>query len=471
MNASPSNLPAQRIDARGRLRVDWRAVALLALPLIANSGAQLMLNLTDVWFVGRISTNALAAIAAVHWLVIVVLIILSGVGLAVQTIVAQAYGGRRQCRASQAVWLALWGILLVVPLFLAAGFGGRQMLAHLGLQPAIGQLAADFWLPRVAGSPFGAAAFAVLGFFNGIGRTRVTLMVTAVMAVSNAILNQLFIFGLGLGIAGSGFATTGAQAIGVFTAMAVFLSPEYRARYRSHLTWKPKWAGLLKQMQLGFPMGLLWAADLFGFSVFQLMQVRLGAAAGAATQVVMMLTACSYLPGVGIAMAGTTLVGQSIGAGSRDWAFTLGNRIIALVALYMGATGLVLALCGPWLLPPFLGAADAQTASVLALGAKLLWLAAIYQFFDGLNLGSGLCLRGAGDAVVPALLVIALSWLVFIPLAHALTFAPGQGWYEMLPLAGRGAIGGWQAVVIYIALLGVALLWRWRSRAWMRLKI
>ena len=185
----------------------------------------------------------------------------------------------------------------------------------------------------------------------------------------------------------------------------------------------------------------------------------------------MMLTACSYLPGVGIAMAGTTLVGQSIGAGSRDWAFTLGNRIIGLVALYMGTTGLLLALCGPWVLPPFLGAADPQTASVLTLGAKLLWLAAIYQFFDGLNLGSGLCLRGAGDAVVPALLVIALSWLVFIPLAHALTFAPGQGWYEILPLAGFGAIGGWVAVVIYIALLGVALWWRWRSRAWMQVQI
>jgi hypothetical protein len=48
-----------------------------------------------------------------------------------------------------------------------------------------------------------------------------------------------------------------------------------------------------------------------------------------------------------------TLVGQSIGAGDRPWAYVLGNRVILLASIYMGGVGVLLAVCGPWLLPLF----------------------------------------------------------------------------------------------------------------------
>ena len=298
-----------------------------------------------------------------------------------------------------------------------------------------------------------------------------TLLITAVMAFANGFLNQYFIFHLGLGIAGSAYATVVAQVLGLVAAAWMFLAAEYRVRYVAHLTWRPRLRRIWAQLRLGFPMGLMSAADLLAISIFQIMQVRLGAIGGAATQVVMVLTAIAYMPGFGIALAGTTLVGQSIGAGDRRWAYTLGNRVILLAALYMGGAGLLLAVAGPWLLPIFAGVHDAASAQVVALGTQLLWFAAVYQFFDGLNMGSGFCLRGAGDAVVPALLVIVLSWFGFVPLAYVLSFAPGEGWFDRLPQLGYGARGGWAAVVIYIMLLGLMLLLRWRSRAWERLHI
>ena len=464
-------VPARRVDAAGKAHVDQRAIIALALPLIANSAVQLVLNLTDVWFIGRISTRALAAVSAVHWLAFVVLLVLSGLGMAVQTVVAQAHGARRQARAAQAVWIALWGLLLSTPLFLAAGLSIRWLLAPFGLPADIVELAAAFWLPRVGGSCFGAGVWALLGFFNGIGRPRVTLLVTAVMAITNALFNEVFIFHWHMGVAGSGYATMVAQACGLAIAMAAFLRGHYRRGYRTHLTWTPNLRRIWGQLRIGFPMGLLMAADLIGFSIFQLMQVKLGEVEGAASQLVMIMTAIAYLPGVGIALAGTTLVGQSIGAGDREWAGVLGNRVILLASIYMVGIGLLLAACGPWLLPLFMAAPGADGAAVITLGTRLLWIAAAYQFFDGLNLSSGLCLRGAGDAAVPAALVLAISWLVFIPLAHMLTFAPGQGWVNFLPQWGFGASGGWFSVVIYSMLVGIALLARWRSKAWQRLPI
>src|SRR5215475_3498054 len=145
-------LPAQRLDAHGHAHVDQRAVWALALPLMANSAVQIVLNLTDMWFMGRISTKALAAVGAVQWLVIVVVLVLGGAGTAVQTLVAQNFGARRYARAGQALWTALWAMVYAAPLFVLLGAAGHLMLAPFGFNPEVERLAAAFWFPRVGGA-------------------------------------------------------------------------------------------------------------------------------------------------------------------------------------------------------------------------------------------------------------------------------------------------------------------------------
>jgi MATE family multidrug resistance protein len=471
LRAPAGRVPAQRIDSDGRAHVDFRAVLALALPLMANSAVQIILNLTDMWFVGHISTAALAAVGAVQWAILAAILVLGGAAMSVQTLAAHAHGARRYRRAAQAAWTALWLTVCVAPLFFALGASGRAILTPFGFTPRVADLAQEFWYPRVAGAPFGVAAWAMIGFFNGIGRPRVSFLVAIATAIANAIFNDLFIFRLGWGVAGSAWASNVAQAVGFAIAFALFLRVPFRQSHKSHLAWRPRKRLIREQILLGLPMGMLPAADVLAFSVFQMMEVRYGTVAGAATQMVSVLTSIAYMPGIGIATAGTTLVGQSIGGGDRNWAMRLGSRVILLAALVMGGIGLVLAVSGPWLLPLFAGAGDRGATAAADLGVHLLWLAAIYQFFDGLNLGSSMCLRGAGDVRVPVALVFPVCWLVFVPLAHMMIFAPGQGWFRFLPQWGYGAAGGWVAVVIYIILLGTTLFLRWRSRAWQRIRI
>ncbi|HSZ09632.1 MAG TPA: MATE family efflux transporter [Steroidobacteraceae bacterium] len=459
-------LPGQALSKSGRPRLDYLAVARLAFPFMVNSAVQAALNATDTWFIGRVSPAATAAIGAVYWPVLVFVLLFGGVGLSVQTLVAQAYGGRRYARASQATWTALWASLLTIPLFAVLAIGGASIFGPFGLPRDIMQLALAYWQPRMLGAPLGVAVWAVLGFFNGIGRPTVALRIAAGVAVINALFNQLFMFNLGLGVAGSAWATNAAQLLGVAVALIWFLGPGTRARFKSHLTMRFHGGTLWRQLQLGFPMGLLIAADILGFAMFQLMQVRLGTIDGASSQIVMMLTSFCYMPAVGIAMAGTTLVGQAIGARRRDWAFKVGNGIVLIAVLYMGAIGVLLAALGPWLLPFFTNFADPQAGAVVKRGCILLWIAAGYQLFDGLNISSSAILRGAGDVRLPALMVLTLSWLLFVPLAHSLSFAPRQGWVDWLPQYGLGAVGGWFAALIYIFFLGWMLFFRWRSRAW-----
>ncbi|HKN11378.1 MAG TPA: MATE family efflux transporter, partial [Pseudomonadota bacterium] len=206
-------LPGQISSPSGRPRLDYGAVARLAFPFMLNSAVQAVLNATDTWFVGRLSPAATSAMGAVYWPVLVFILLFGGVGLSVQTLVAQAYGGERGARASQAVWTALWASLFTVPAFAALALAGSWIFSPFGIAFGTLRLALDYWFPRILTAPFAIALWSLLGFFNGIGRPTVTLRVTLYVAVVNAAFNQLFIFNFGLGVAGSAWATAVAQFV------------------------------------------------------------------------------------------------------------------------------------------------------------------------------------------------------------------------------------------------------------------
>ncbi len=250
-------LPAQKRDpATGRAVIDYRAVATLALPLMLNSSLQAVISLTDTWFVGHISTTAMAGMAAVYWVVLLFLMLVGGVGLAVQTFVAQAEGGRRFTRASHATWVALTASALTLPFFALLAWSGPLLFAPFGLAPDVSAQAMAFWQPRMLGAPLGVALWAVLGFFNGISRPRIAVMTTGLVAVVNAALNWLFIFELDGGIAGSAWATNVSMVCGLGLALWVFLgsgtahevqvapdvAPRPGAASRGSIDWACRWA-------------------------------------------------------------------------------------------------------------------------------------------------------------------------------------------------------------------------------------
>jgi MATE family multidrug resistance protein len=464
-------LPAQRIDPSGRAHVDVRALLRFAAPLMVTNAIQAVLNLTDAWFVGRLSTDALAAMSAIYWVMICLVLVLGGVSLAVQTFVAQAIGSRRAARASQAAWCGLWASLATVPVFFLLAEAGPWILAPFNLSANVEQLALEYWRPRMWGAVLGLLGWTLAGFFTGVGAVRVTLLIAAVTMLANVPANQFCMFTLDLGMAGAAWGTNIAQGLGFLVGFTILLAPRYATRYLSRLTWRPDLALVTRLLKVGLPIGIMYGADVLGAALFQLMIVQTGSAAAAASQVVIVLTSLSYLPALGLAGAATTFVGQSIGAGERDWANRVGTRTILFCSGYMLCVGLLLLLVGPWLLPRFITAADAAALDVVAVGVMLLAPAAAYQAFDGLYFGSASALRGAGDTRVPAATALVLSWFFFVPLAHFLIFTREQAWIDGLPQAGLGAFGGWLALMCYAMLLGLSMFARWRSGRWRRLAL
>jgi MATE family multidrug resistance protein len=468
---SVAGLPAVRLDGQGRTRTDLRAILRLAAPLMATNAVQALLNLTDLWFISRLSTDATAAMSAIYWIVTCAILLFGGVGLAVQTFVAQAFGSGRGARASRALWNALWASLALIPVFLMLSAAGPWIIEPFGLDARVEALALEYWGPRMAGAFLGSMGWAAMGFFNGISAVRFTMAVVVATTIANAVFNQVFMFQLGMGMGGAAWGTNAAQAVGVALALTFFLRGDIARKFRVRLTWRPRFSVIRAQLALGLPIGIMYGADVLGLAMSQMMIAQTSAVGAAATQIVMSLTSMAYLPTIGIALAGTTLVGQSIGAGSHEWANRMGSVVIQLCAGLMAFVAVLLLVVGPWVLRLFVNEADANAEAVVALGLLLLWPAAAYQIFDGLYCGASFCLRGAGDTRVPAATALVLSWFFFVPLAHTLIFAPGAGWIDGLPQFGLGARGGWLALMAYCTLLGLGLFWRWRHGAWRRIRL
>src|ERR1700723_1005235 len=199
MDAPINLLPGQALSSSGRPRLDYRAVAVLAFPFMLDSGVQAVVQATDTWFMRRLSPPPTSAIGPVYWPIMVFVLLFGGVGLSVQTSVAQAFGGRRYTRASQATWTALWAALFTLPVFVLLSLAGRWIFAPFHIPHETLGIALEYWFPRMLGGSLGIALWSLLGFFNGIGRPAITLWVTVSVAVANACLNQVFMFDLGLG--------------------------------------------------------------------------------------------------------------------------------------------------------------------------------------------------------------------------------------------------------------------------------
>jgi len=89
--------------------------------------------------------------------------LVGGIGLGVQTFVAQYEGAGRRWRAGHATWVGLWGAAATLPLFAVLGWYGGALLSPFGLDPEVERLALEYWWPRMLGAPLGVALWRCSG--------------------------------------------------------------------------------------------------------------------------------------------------------------------------------------------------------------------------------------------------------------------------------------------------------------------
>ena len=454
-------------DFLTRAKTDAREVLELSFPIIVAMASHTLMGFVDTLILSRYGPSAVAAGGAAAGLAFTLMAFVFGTANCTSTFVAQSFGRGEPVECSRYAWQGIYfGIVvqaLVLPAIVTPG-PTRWLVGLFGHEPFLQPLERVYLRTRLFHLAGSASYAALTSFFQGIGRPRVAMVVALVANAVNALLDYALVFGLmglpALGVGGAALATTISSYLQSALLLAVFLSRTVHARFRTRAAWRPDLTRLRRLLRIGLPAGLSFMLDVASWTIFTNVLIgRLGRDVLAANNITHQIIGLSFMPAIGINKGITVLVGQYIGKRDIRGAKRCVHVGIALAMAYMAFMGLCFVAFRGSIIRVFLKDPSAFPQIVVA-GRRMLILAAIFQAFDAVGIVAMGALRGAGDTRFPAIVAVALSWGLLLPLGYVLTYP-----------AGLGYIGAWTAAAVHIAAFGAVMFWRFASEAWRKIDI
>jgi MATE family multidrug resistance protein len=336
MDARPVSAPNV-----ARVEVSHRTVVRIALPMTLAHITTPLLGFADAAVIGRLGEAHL--LGAINAGAVMFDFIFWGFGffrMATAGLTAQALGAgdKQEMRAVLMRSLILAGgiglaIIVLQTLIAAIAF------AALGASPEVTEAARVYYDIRIWSAPFAFATYAILGALIGRGRTDLGLSLQIAINVGNIALNVVLVYGLGLGIYGSGLGTLIAEIGGTLAgaAMIFWLDARFYDVPRALLFAREK---LRRLTAINIDIMIRTVALLFSFAYFTSLGARGGDVILAANAILMNLFMITAFFLDGFATAAEQMCGQSLGA--RDEAGFRG--VVRLTSFWCVAFSLAVAL-------------------------------------------------------------------------------------------------------------------------------
>lgn len=431
-----------------------RDVLRLALPATAEQLLSMMVGIVDTYLVGHLGSASLAAVGLAAQWIFLAATLFGAIATGSTALIARFIGGGEPDEANRVLRQSIILGLLVGATATVLGVAlAGPALRLLGAEPDVAAMG-EKYLRLVASILFlNNLMFIGNACLRGAGDTRTPMYVMAVVNVLNIVVAWSAINGhLGLpamGVQGSAVGAAVAQGAGGILVLAVLLKG--RGKLRLDLKGlRPDWELIRRVLRVGLPTGLEQLLFRTGLMLFARVLAELGTVTYAANQVAINGWSLSFMPGFGFAVAATTLVGQSLGAGDPAMAERRGYVTYWIGAGIMTFIGLAFLL-----FPAQIMAFFTSDPEVIALGTRPLQMVGLFQPISAASMIFSGALRGAGDTRYPMVVTGVGIWLVRLPLAYlfALTF----GW---------GLMGAWAAMALDMTLRGVLNVLRFRSGRW-----
>ena len=395
-----------------------RAVLAIAVPVMISNVSTPLIGIVDTWIVGRYPNATYIGAVAVGALVFT--FVFWGFGflrMGTTGLTAQAYGAGDQDEL--AAWLGrslLIAAVAGVGLILLQWPIREIAFSLLGASPAVERLARGFFAVRIWSAPATLANYALLGWFIGLGRSRIGLALQLVLNLTNMALDLVFVLGLHWNVRGVALGTTLAEYVAA--AMGVVLALRYLRRTGGHLRW-PRIldaAQLKRSFVVNGDIMIRTLALMTVFVWFTSQGARQGDAILAGNAVLMQfITACAFFLD-GMAFSAEALVGRAMGAAQRS-GFTLAARMTTLWAAVVAVVlTVVLFLFGPYFIDGLTVDATARAAARAFLPwAAVAPLLGVWAFqLDGIFIGAT---RTADmrNAMLASLAIFLVAWRLLLP--------------------------------------------------------
>ncbi|HVH47635.1 MAG TPA: MATE family efflux transporter [Labilithrix sp.] len=444
-----------RFSVRNDSRVA-REVFDLAWPIAAAMLGETAIGLVDTKLVGGLGAAALGGVGLATVLMFLAYSLSYGAMRGVKIRVAHAIGeGRhRDGFAYTRAGFAMGGAFGVLVLLVCRDVG--PLLVKLDADPEIIPYARDFLAAVTLGAPATCALAALIQRCQATGDSRTPMIVGITGNAFNALFAWALIYGHfglpALGVRGGGYATATTEMMELAVMLTLFLREERRARATDSpgSATLPFARAVRDVADLGLPTGIQFAAETLAFTAFTVVLGSISKEEIAAHQIALNVIRVSFLPGVAVSEATSVLVGQALGGRRLDRADMVVRSGLGIGVGFMAACGVLFALFGG-----MLGRFFSADPVVVANARTLLFVAAVFQVLDAVNIVLRGALRGAKDQRAVMFIGVLVVW----------SFLPTSA-YVLGKLCGLGALGGWLGFVGETT-IGATLFWlRWKRGGW-----
>ncbi|GGO73311.1 MATE family efflux transporter [Bowmanella pacifica] len=389
-----------------------RQLTKLAWPLLIAQVTQTLMGVSDTIMAGRVSATDMAAVAIAASVVMPLLFFLQGIILALPPIVSRLNGSKKfdeiPEKGQQTLWLAL---MLSLPLAIAAFFI-PSLQGKLSMEPELQRITLEYIQYLLFGAPFFAVYQVFRQYCEGLSVTRPSMVIMGIGLLVNIPANYIFIYGEfgvpAFGGAGCGIATSLVFAAMMFsTWLYHHFAPSMRRFHMFQQWYAPRFDEIKDILKLGVPIAMTILFEVSLFAVVALLLAPYGATVVASHQVALNFSSLMFMAPLSIGLALAIRVGHLLGEDQPDNA-----KLAVQGAWLVGICSATFTASVSFLLRYQIAGLYSGDQQVVQMAADLMFLAALFQFSDAIQVISGCALRGYKDAKAMFYISFVSYWVI-----------------------------------------------------------
>ena len=385
-------------------------------PLMVIAILNSTLHLIDMFWVGKLGKDSIAAVAIGGTIMMVVFATLIGLTRGTVALVSRYVGAKdtknADAAASQSIVL---GLIIALAAILVGLLFTDKLLLILGASPEVLKIGSSYLKILLVGG----ITMVLLYFGNSIlqaeGDTVTPMKFMFLSNIINIILDPIFIFGLGtiprMETSGAALATVLSQAIPA--CLVLILLYTRRSKVHIHISqFKIKLAFLKEMIKIGLPASLqMFFRSIMGVVLMGIV-ASFGTVAVAAYGIGMRLQMVVLMPAFAFGGAAATLVGQNLGARKSKRAQRSAWTATSLDMIIMAFVAILFFIFAPQIVGFF-----TKDKNIISLGTEFLRVTAPFYLFIPLGVVLGQALAGAGDTTAPMFITLLSLWGFQVPMA------------------------------------------------------
>ncbi|MBC75663.1 MAG: hypothetical protein CME64_06575 [Halobacteriovoraceae bacterium] len=388
----------------------------LSFPIIIGQLGQMLIGAGDVYIASLHSTQAVASIGVANGFINPIFLFGIGLMMGVSPILAIKLGKGEKMRSSLKS-IMVYSIIAGLILSLVTSLFGREIVNLIGIQPELIE-PVTFYMSVVAWSfPFALAFQAGKEYLQAFEEVVVPNLMALVAVALNLVLNYVLVFGLGA------YEGMGEKGLAVASFLIRVILCASLLLYLSREKWGKLSFSFIKEMyRFGQPVAFMFFMEVLAFCAVSVLSGKLGILEAATNNIIMTLSSITFMIPLSISSAVAVKVGS--GYGAKNFSVV---DLSAKAALFISLMFTCFSAATFYLFPAAIMSLTTADEKVVQLGIQLLFVVALFQIVDGLQVTFAGILRGVEKTMSTSIMVFCGYWLFGIPLGVYLSFYNDMG--------------------------------------------